>query len=155
MGFLLNWWEKSPARLENEVRLMKKKFPQFQLGLAKQDHGDSQKHFVRLGQKYWLGNLNTVSGSKYSILLTYPKHYPGQEIRAYVLSPRIEHHQHRYGDGHLCLYSNDHGGRGQGFGLGMTAVSYVGWVAAWLHAHEIYLKRGIWPDNNFFDRRNS
>ena len=67
---------------------MKEKFPQFQLGLAKQDHGDSQKHFVRLGQKYWLGNLNTVSGSKYSILLTYPKHYPGQEIRAYVLSPK-------------------------------------------------------------------
>ena len=97
-----------------------------------------------------MGWLTTISRVKYNILLAYPIHYPGGEIRAYVLSPKIEHYQHQYGDGHLCLYSNDHGGRGQGFGPGMTAVSYVGWVGAWLHAHEIYVKNGNWPDNNFF-----
>ena len=40
------------------------------------------------------------------------------------------------------------------FGPGMTAVSYVGWVGAWLHAHEIYVKNGNWPDNNFFNGNN-
>ena len=148
----MNWWEKSPARLYNELTLMSEKFPQFKLGLAEKDHGNGQMTIVRSGQKYWLGALNTISGNVYNVLLAYPRHYPGGEIRAYIMSPTIEHHQHRYSDGHLCLYSNDHGGRGQGAGPGMTAVSYVGWVAAWLHAHEIYVNKGTWPDNNFFNR---
>jgi hypothetical protein len=34
----------------------------------------------------------------------------------------------------------------------MTAVSYVGWTAAWLHAYEISTITGKWPENNFFER---
>ena len=69
-----------------------------------------------------------------------------------IIEPYFNTSHHRYGGGDLCLYSNDHGGNGQGAGKGMTAVSYVGWTAAWLHAHEIYLVKGSWPENNFFDR---
>ena len=97
-------------------------------------------------------NLKTISGNIYKVVLTYPDFYPGGEIKAFVISPEINHHNHRYGDGRLCLYSNDHGGRGQGYGKGMTAASYIAWTAAWLHAYEISTKTGQWPDNNFFDR---
>jgi len=56
--------------------------------------------------------------------------------------------QHRYSDGHLCLYSNDHGGKGQGFGPSMSVTSYVAWSAGWLHAYEIYKMTGTWPQED-------
>jgi hypothetical protein len=107
---------------------------------------------ARTGQKYWLGDLKTIAGNIYNVLLIYPVFYPGSEIKVYVLSPRITHKSHIYSDSRLCLYSNEHGGRGQGAGPAMTAVSYVGWTACWLHAHEIFQIKGSWPENNFFDR---
>jgi ubiquitin-protein ligase len=149
----VNWWEKEQRRLSTEINLMRQKFPQFELGHAEHDHMINNWSVVRKGQKYWLGRLKPVSGNIYTVLLTYPNYYPsGGEIKAYIVSPHISHCNHRYGDGHLCLYSNDHGGKGQGAGPGMTAVSYVGWTAAWLHAHEIYERKGVWPENNFFKR---
>ena len=79
---------KSPGRLSNEKTLMNQKFPQFKLGLAEKDHSNGNTTIVRVGQKYWLGWLTTISRVKYNILLAYPIHYPGGEIRAYVLSPK-------------------------------------------------------------------
>ena len=128
------------------------KFPQFKLGKASKEqyaHGWTIAHESQL---YWLGSLKTLSGNIYKVVVAYPNHYPGMEIRTFVIEPHISEVNHRYGDGHLCLYSNDHGGTGQGTGKGMTAVSYVAWTAAWLHAYEIYNKSGKWPENNFFDR---
>ena len=148
----MNWWEKAPHRLSLEVTLMEQKFPQFQLGHSKSNRVINNMITLRKDQKYWLGKLRTISGKIYKVLLTYPEYYPGSEIKAYILNPKITHRQHRYHDGHLCLYSNDHGGRGQGTGPAMTAISFVGWVAAWLHGHEIYEETGIWPDNSFFNR---
>jgi hypothetical protein len=148
----VNWWEKEPGRLSTEINLMCQKFPQFELGHAEDDHMVNNWKVVRKGQKYWLGQLKTNAGNIYTVLLAYPNYYPGGEIKAYIVSPQIKHGNHRYGDGHLCLYSNDHGGRGQGAGPGMTVVSYIGWVGAWLHAHEIFEIKGVWPENNFFNR---
>ncbi len=149
----MNWWEKKPERLNTEASLMKQKFPQFELGHAEKDWAIHGTTMVRADEKYWLGKLRTNSGNIYTVLLVYPSYYPGGEIKCFVVSPVIDHVNHRYGDGRLCLYSNDHGGRGGGTGLGMTAVSYTAWVATWLHAHEIYESKGIWPENNFFDHR--
>ena len=148
----MNWWEKEPERLQTEVREMDRKFPQFKLGKASQKREKHGWTVANEGQKYWVGKLKTVSGEIYSVVAVYPQFYPGQEIKSFVVDPYIQDINHRYGDGHLCLYSNDHNGRGQGAGKGMTAVSYISWTAAWLHAFEIYEKTGNWPENTFFDR---
>ena len=149
----MNWWEKQPGRLKTEKNLMSQKFPQFRLGEAEKDLAIHGCTMVRKGEKYWLGKLRTNTGIIYTVLLVYPSYFPGGEIRCFVVSPLIKHNNHRYGDGRLCLYSNDHGGNGDGTGPGMTAVSYTAWVATWLHAHEIYEMKGTWPENNFFDNR--
>ena len=146
------WWEINGERLKDEIEEMNNKFPQFELGKAtdmKRCHGWT---IAREPQMYWLGDLRTNSGNIYKVVITYPERYPGMELRSFVIDPYIEKTNHRYGDGHLCLYSNEHGGRGQGTGKGMTAVSYVGWTAAWLHAQEIYNKSGLWPENNYFEK---
>jgi len=151
----MSWWRRHPQRLRDERELMAEKFPQFSLERAQLDLNIHGWTIASKGQLYWRGSLMTVSGKSYSVALTYPPVYPGQEIRAYVIKPyqpNLSLGQHRYGDGHLCLYSNDHGGRGQGTGPGMTAVTYVSWTSAWLHAMEIFLNTGRWPENNFFDR---
>ena len=131
---------------------MNNKFPQFQLGEATDRRVYHGWTIARKGQLFWKGDLRTNSGNTYTVVITYPDHYPGMELKAFVIEPYFNTSHHRYGGGDLCLYSNDHGGNGQGAGKGMTAVSYVGWTAAWLHAHEIYLVKGSWPENNFFDR---
>ena len=149
----MSWWLKSPARLQNETYIMEQKFPQFQLGEAKDDKYYHGWPVVKKGQRYWCGKMRSISGIIYTIVAVYPPFYPSGEIKTYIIDPYISSTNHRYGDGHLCLYSNDHGGRGQGVGRSSTAVSYIGWTAAWYHAHEIYSSTGQWPENNFFDAR--
>ena len=148
----MSWWQTQPNRLLTEQKIISQKFPQFKLGQAAEDKKINGMSVVKEGQKYWIGDLKTISGNPYTVLIVYPDHYPGREIRSYVIKPTLPVSNHMYGDGHLCLYSNDHGGRGQGHGKGMTAASYIAWTAAWLHAYEISTKNGQWPDNNFFDR---
>ncbi len=147
----MNWWEKNPVRLETEKALMGDKFPQFTLARATTDYRTNGWLIANAGQLYWDGTLTTVSGEMYRVVLTYPNYYPGQEIKTYMIQPYIpelSEAQHRYSDGHLCLYSNDHGGKGQGFGPSMSVVSYVAWTAAWLHAYEIYKTTGTWPQED-------
>ena len=148
----MNWWQKYPDRLKAEIAHMANKFPHFQLSETEGERMINGYTITRAGQKYWLGDLKTISGNIYKVLLIYPVVYPGSEIKVYVISPQINHNSHIYGDGRLCLYSNDHGGRGQGAGPSMTAVSYVGWAATRLHAHEIFQIKGTWPENNYFKR---
>ena len=150
----MKWWRKHPDRLQIEISHMAKKFPHFQLGEADNIRNINGYTVASEGQKFWMGDLKTISGNHYTVVLRYPDVYPGCEIRSYVITPEITHDNHIYGDRSLCLYSNDHGGRGQGAGPAMTAVSYVGWTACWLHAHEIYQVRGVWPENNYFTRNN-
>jgi len=146
------WWEDNADRLNREVQLMNQKFPQFQLGEASDTRVYHGWTVATEGQLFWLGKLKTNSGNTYTTVIKYPDRYPGLELQAYVIKPYIDKTNHRYGGGNLCLYSNNHGGNGQGTGKGMTAVSYVGWTAAWLHANEIYQVKGSWPENDFFNR---
>ena len=92
----MNWWEKQPGRLETEKSLMSQKFPQFCLGESEKDwviHGST---IVREGEKYWLGKLRTNAGNIYTVLIVYPRYFPGGEIKCFVISPVIEHGSHRY-----------------------------------------------------------
>ncbi|MBT3590970.1 MAG: hypothetical protein HOB68_11030 [Candidatus Marinimicrobia bacterium] len=148
----MKWWEKHSGRFQSEVQIMNRKFPQFNLGEASGSKSFNGQTMVRDGQRYWTGKLKTNSGQTYTVVATYPEYYPGGEIKTYIISPQLSRTNHLYGDGHLCLYSNDHNGKGGGAGPSMTAVSYIGWTAAWLHAYEIYQVKGSWPENNFFNR---
>jgi len=152
-GNIMSWWIKRPQRLQSEIEMMGNKFPQFLLGHAEDDKIIHGYNIISTGQKYWLGTLKTISGNEYQTAIVYPTLYPGEEIRAYVIDPKIEQVKHMYGDRHLCLYSNDHGGKGQGHGSSNTAVTIIGWVSAWLHAYEISMVKGTWPENNYFIRR--
>ena len=149
----MNWWDKRPQRLESEIAVMGRAFPQFMPGLAESDKIMQGHRIIAKGQRYWTGNLRTIAGNEYKIAIVYPTLYPGGEMRAYVIAPEIEQVKHMYGDRHLCLYSNDHGGKGQGHGSTNTAATITGWASAWLHAYEISRIKGAWPENNFFTRR--
>ena len=103
------------------------------------------------GQVYWLGRLRVHSGNIYAVALSYPGDFPYGQMKTFVVEPFITDPPHRYGDGQLCLYSNDHGGRGEGYSPGAcTAATYVGWVSAWLHAYEVWSITGRWPERRRF-----
>jgi ubiquitin-protein ligase len=139
-------WGIDADRLKKEQAVMAKKFPRFQLRQATEAITQHDWHVASQGQLYWLGKLRTHSSRIYTIVLPYPDNYPYDQIPCFVIDPFIPQTEHRYSDGHLCLYSNDHGGRGQGWDpTSTTAVSYVAWTAAWLHAHEIWAKTHRWP----------
>ena len=131
-------------RLAVETRAMNCYFPDFQF---RQAHKPLQKHnwvIAQPGENFWIGVLKTYSSSSYTVAVVYPKDYPFGEIRAYILEPYIPITEHRFKDGHLCLY--DHEGSGQGFEEGKTtAVTITAWTAAWLHAYEIWRNTGRWP----------
>ena len=114
------WWEKNRGRYEIEIETMSEKFPQFQLGKATAARSYHGWRVVKESQLFWIGNLKTVSGNIYTPVITYPDHYPGMEIRTFIIEPHISSTNHRCRAGSLCLYSNDHGGNGQGKGMGMS-----------------------------------
>lgn len=132
-------------RISNfEGPMMSRKFPQFKLF-----RGDGSRSFTPSGCTYWGGKLTTNFDSSYSVAVVYPPNYPAAgEIRAYVaeLAKHDDYIPHMYTDGHLCLYSNDHGGGGEGVGSETTAVTVVAWAAAWLNAYEVYKRSGSWPE---------
>lgn len=139
-------WGIDTTRLQREQELMAKKFPKFQLRETTKALSCHGWDIAGERQFYWLGKLRTHSLQIYTVMLTYPDNYPYEQIPCFVIDPYIPKTEHRYLDGHLCLYSNDHGGRGQGWdSASTTAVSYVAWTAAWLHAYEIWLKTRQWP----------
>lgn len=141
------WYQRLPGRLQQEVDLMARKFPKFVLQVAEEPRQFNGQTVVRAGEAHWIGRLRTHAGNIYAVVITYPDGYPNEQARAFVVQPHIPASPHRYGDGHLCLYSNDHGGGGQGFTAEVTtAVTYVGWVSAWLHAYEIWARKGVWPE---------
>ena len=129
----MNWWEKHPNRLQQEMSLMKSKFPQFKLGKASQKIERHGWTIAFEGQKYWVGNLRPNSGNVYTIVVVYPKMYPGQEIRSFVIEPYIQSVNHRYGDGHLCLYSNRY------LGLATLAPTYL-------------FDRGVWTKTSIYTK---
>lgn len=123
-----------------EIASMQKKFPQFKLF-----EGDARFRFIPRGAMFWGGRLKTNFGTEYSLAVVYPVNYPNGQIKAFVQELMDVPTPHKYVDGHLCLYSNDHGGAGEGIGSETTAVTIVAWAAAWLNAWEVYRRTKKWP----------
>lgn len=147
------WYTANPRRLELEQRIMAHAFPRFVLGLAQDPRREHGWLVADRGELFWAGRLRTHSRRIYGVILSYPQVFPDEQIRCFVVEPKIDETRHRYLDGHLCLYSNDHGGPGEGYQPGVTtAATCVGWVSAWLHAHEIFATTGRWPENQRFRR---
>lgn len=119
---------------------MSRKFPQFKLY-----KGDGSYSFAPNGSLFWDGSLKTNFGSQYSLAVVYPKNYPHGEILAFVKELMNISTPHRYRDGYLCLYSNNHGGGGEGYAIETTAVAIVAWAAAWLNAYEVWKRTQEWP----------
>ena len=131
-------------RLALETRAMQQRFPDFNLRRAREPFRRHSWEIAAQDELFWIGRLKTYSGACYQAAIVYPKDYPFGEIRAYILQPYIPATEHRFKDGHLCLY--DHEGAGEGFdGDSSTAVTIVAWTAAWLHAYEIWRSTGKWP----------
>ncbi|GHS92370.1 hypothetical protein FACS1894187_13570 [Synergistales bacterium] len=124
-----------------EAPAMNRKFPQFKLFRIGPEHS-----FAPDGEMFWGGYLKTNFGTEYGAAIVYPRNYPNDRIRAYI--PELKGHvnsRHMYVDGHLCLYSNDHSGAGEGVGDETTATTVTAWTAAWLNAWEVYQRTGRWP----------
>ncbi len=128
------------ARLTQEIKTMSRCFPQFKLF-----EGDGSYSFAPRGSSFWGGRIQTNFGTEYSLAVVYPPNYPHGEIKAFVVELMNEATPHKYYDGHLCLYSNDHGGGGEGLGQETTAATITAWAAAWLNAWEVYKRSGTWP----------
>ncbi|MDR2522220.1 MAG: hypothetical protein LBC93_00735 [Synergistaceae bacterium] len=123
-----------------EAPAMRKKFPQFKLF-----QGNSKLPFAQNGETFWGGNLRTNFGTEYSVAVVYPRNYPHGQIKSFVRELMTTATPHKYVDGHLCLYSNDHDCGGDGIGTETTASTIVAWTAAWLNAWEVFQRRGAWP----------
>ncbi len=124
-----------------EIDQMRKHFPQFSLHT-----GDGSLPFAPKGTVFWGGYLRTNNDQTYSVAVTYPVNFPDGSIRAYVQELMGVNTPHKYNDGRLCLYSNDHGGGGEGYvNCETTAATVVSWTAAWLNAYEVYKAKGVWP----------
>lgn len=147
------WYEQDGGRLQMETQIMERSFPRFRLMQGKGSVTYHSWTIAGSGQLYWIGKLRVHSGNIYGVAIVYPPQFPHQQALGYVIDPFIPSTMHRYADGHLCLYSNDHGGRGEGFASGVTtAATIVGWISAWLHAFEIYDKTGEWPERRLRGR---
>lgn len=140
---MARWWDipNNKTRLQEvEAKLMSRKFPEFKLYAA-----GKETSFLQEGTLFWGGRLTSNFGTVYSVAVAYPENFPYGQIKAYVVDLLHVETPHKYRDGHLCLYSNDHGGGGEGFGTETTAVTVVGWTAAWINAYEVHRRTGRWP----------
>ena len=139
------WFENSQnqRRLQQvEIPLMKRNFPHFAL----YSNGvNGSQSIMKQDTLFWGGKLGTNFGTTYTLAVAYPENYPYGQLHAFVVELLSVKTPHKYIDGHLCLYSNDHGGGGEGIGRETTAVTVVGWTAAWLNAWEVYQRTQRWP----------
>jgi hypothetical protein len=135
---------KLKERIKNyEAPSMLRKFPQFKLF-----QGNIELAFASHGEFFWGGQLRTNFETEYSVAVVYPRNYPHGYMKAFVRELMDIPTPHKYADGHLCLYSNDHGNGGEGIGVETTASTIVAWAAAWLNAWEVYQRSGDkknWP----------
>ena len=97
-------------QLALEARHIGKHFPEFELRRADSVLIRHNWTVARSQQMFWIGSLKTHSGAEYVVAAVYPCDYPFGEIYAYVLEPFLPMTEHRFQDGHLCLY--DHQGNG-------------------------------------------
>ncbi|HPG57895.1 MAG TPA: hypothetical protein PKW98_08750 [Candidatus Wallbacteria bacterium] len=134
------------SRIQADVEALAVKFPQFKLYRAEREIVSSGWRVAGSGEFYFLGKLKTRGSNLYTVALCVPRDYPFGELRAFVIDPYISSTEHRFNDGHLCLYGGHGGGVGQKYESGRTGpVAVIAWTAAWLHAYESWKKTGVWP----------
>ena len=79
----------------------------------------------------WVGWLESNRGNRYKVLVDYPKNFPHEEPRAFILEPKFTS-QHMWKDGHLCLmYPDD-----STWQTNTTCATIMAIVAAWIFAYE-------------------
>lgn len=132
-------------RMKFEIRTMERHYPQFVLA-----RGDGSADFIPRGRLYWYGELTTRSGNTYTAVILIPQNFPYDfSFESYILEligrPFNELPRHIYKNYSLCMYSNDHGGGGDGISRDSTAATVVGWISAWLHGYEYFKHTGFWP----------
>ena len=134
------------ARLQTDIQSLALKFPQFRLYRANKEVVSGNWKIAGTNEYYFLGKLRTRSANLYTIVISVPRNYPFGELRAFVIEPFIPATEHRFNDGHLCLYGGHGGETGAKYETGRTSpVSVIAWSAAWLHAYESWKKTGKWP----------
>jgi hypothetical protein len=131
-------------RITRDTDYATKKFPQFKLYRAGNEVLINGWKVARSGMYYLAGKLTTRSKNVYTVAISFPENFPFGDINSFVVDPVIYSTEHRYSDGHLCLYG--HNGKGDIQVQGQTsAASIIAWTAAWLHAYEIWKKNNQWP----------
>jgi hypothetical protein len=135
--FSSRWYDADPARLVLEQRIMKERFPQFDL----RRDGDTLM---------WVGALETNRyNRRYELVICYPDAFPNEPPQVFPVNPAItvwkdEKHamlKHQYNDGSLCLFNpNDRTYDSKT----TTAATLVAITAYWLFAYEHYLETGKW-----------
>lgn len=129
------WWQDNPGRLVKEKRVMRQRFPDFEI----RELDDNLA---------WKGTLTSNNYNDYEVAIKYPPRYPNpsKAPKAFIVDPRIEHTdtKHMWPDGHLCLFKpSDRDNRS--WEKKSTAATVVSWTAAWIFAYERYQETGNWP----------
>lgn len=132
------------ARIQKDLSIVNGKFSQFRLFKANGLVESNGWKIAENGMYYFTGKLRTRKDNIYTVAVVFPFSFPFGEILSFVVEPYIASTEHRYSDGHLCLYG--HEGRGDRQVCGQTsAAAIIAWTAAWLHAYELWADTGKWP----------
>jgi len=124
----MSWWERNPGRLVLELKIMRDRYPQFELKNVD-------------GRLVWHGFLRSNRGNYYEIAVVYPDNFPYEAPKAYILEPKISGAKHMFSDGSLCLFAPFD----RTWEEKTTAATIVTWVATWIFAYEMWKETGEWP----------
>lgn len=129
------WYTNDPARLVLEQRVMKERFPQFEL---RRDGN----------QLVWFGTLESNSNQPYEMALYYPDNFPAEPPKIFPITPALtvwkdeQNHvlKHQFNDGSLCLFHP----RDRTWQSNTTAATLLAITSLWLFAYESYVETGQW-----------
>ena len=141
------WWDKRYDRYQKEVNALRGNFPAVQLQFAalkreycpvcQSSSGAIPVHLTALM------SLTTRVGRIYPVMMVYPCDFPYRIPQVWPtrpLDPRPP--AHMYGDGRLCLTSND-------FDPQITGSQVLSWTYGWLNCYDIWLRTGTFPPRNY------
>ena len=141
------WYESNPNLLEMEKIVMKKAFPNFELGVLED------------GRMYWVGKLNIGAYEskfgtpmEYHVMALYQNNHPNQQmgssVRIYPIMPDVQelidkcgfrpYHLLTDSDNQLYLCTNEAADQKTGNDI-TTAASVLGWACKWFLAYELVL----------------
>jgi len=122
----MRWHERDPRRLHLEHDLMER---------------GTTARLVTWGNKLaWMEDLMSAGARQpYRLAIVYPKHFPYEAPRAYVLAPDVSGAPHRLSDGSLCLFDNP-----THPGVKTTALVVRNRAVVWFLAYELWRATGEW-----------